>query len=136
ERVLPVEPDATPCRGLAVDVLVRVDEHAVGASEPAAERVELLAQGFIGVEPRVPRQPAVAGRPLWLWEPVAERGRDDGARTRQQLFRMARLLGPRHSEAHVREEPARSALADVALGLAVWLRPRGAARRERPVARR
>jgi len=48
---------------------------------------------------------------------------------------MARLLGPRHSEAHVREEPARSALADVALGLAVWLGLRGADRVEPQFAR-
>ena len=42
-RVLAVEADSGPRRSLAVDVLVRVDEHAVGAAQPPAERLELLA---------------------------------------------------------------------------------------------
>ena len=43
-RVLPVEADAAPRRSLAVDVLVRVDEHAVRAAEPPPELVELRAE--------------------------------------------------------------------------------------------
>ncbi len=39
---------------------------------------------------------------------------------------MAGLLGPRHREAHVGEEPARSAFADVPLGLRVRLGARDA----------
>ena len=62
-RVLAVEADARARGRLAVDVLVRVDEHAVLAAEPPAERVELLAQLRVGVAPRVARQPAVARRP-------------------------------------------------------------------------
>ena len=44
QRVLAVEADAAARGRLAVDVLVRVDEDAVRAAEPAAELVELLAQ--------------------------------------------------------------------------------------------
>src|SRR5207245_1594437 len=79
--------------------------------------VELLPQLDVGVEPGVPRQPAVTLRTLRLGEPVAERRRDDGASAGQQRLRMARLLGPRHGEAHVGEEPARTPLADVAFGV-------------------
>ena len=43
-RVLAVEADAGARCGLAVDVLVRVHEHAVLAAEPAAELLEPLAQ--------------------------------------------------------------------------------------------
>jgi threonine dehydrogenase-like Zn-dependent dehydrogenase len=43
---------------------------------------------------------------------------------------MARLLGPRHGEAHVGEEAARAPLADVALGVGVGLGRRGADRVE------
>ena len=50
------------------------------------------------------RQPAVAGRALRLRLVVAESGRDDGARTRQQHLRMARDLGPRDREAQPSEE--------------------------------
>ena len=59
-RVLAVEPDAGASGGFAVDVLVRVDEDAVGRAELAAERVELLAQLGVAVVPGVARQPAVA----------------------------------------------------------------------------
>ena len=43
---------------------------------------------------------------------------------------MARLLGPRHREAHVGEEPALAALADVPLGVGVGLGRRDADRVE------
>ncbi len=43
---------------------------------------------------------------------------------------MARLLRPRHRETHVGEEPARAALADVALGADVGLGRRDADRVE------
>ena len=59
-RVLPVEADARPRGGLAVDVVVLVDEHAVLASEHSPQRVEPLAQLGVGVEPRVARQPALS----------------------------------------------------------------------------
>ena len=49
QRVLAVEPDSGPRGALPVDVLVRVDEHAVGAAEPAAELVELLAQLLVAI---------------------------------------------------------------------------------------
>ena len=48
-RVLAVEADAGADGALAVDVLVRVDEHAVVAAEPAAELVQPLAQGRVAV---------------------------------------------------------------------------------------
>ena len=56
-RVLAVEADARAHRALAVDVVVRVDEHAIAAAEPPAERVEPLAQERVVVAPRVARQP-------------------------------------------------------------------------------
>ena len=43
QRVLAVEADAGARGGLAVDVLVLVDEDAVVAAETPPERVELLA---------------------------------------------------------------------------------------------
>ena len=42
ERVLAVEADSGSEGGLAIDVLVRVDEDSVVAAEPAPERVQLL----------------------------------------------------------------------------------------------
>ncbi len=68
----------------------------------------------------------MAGRPVRLRRVVTERRRNDGARARQQQLRVARLLRPRHREAHVGEEPASAALADVPLGLRVRLGGRGA----------
>jgi hypothetical protein len=120
-RVLAVEPHPAPRGGLAIDMLVRVDEHAVLAAEHAPDRIELLAQLRIGVFPRVARQAPLPRGKRRLGSPVAERGRDDAARTRQQRFRMARLLGARHREPHVREQAARTALPDVPLGLLVGL---------------
>jgi NADPH:quinone reductase-like Zn-dependent oxidoreductase len=119
QRVLAVEADAAARRSLAVDVLVRVDEHPVGAADPASELVELLPQRRVAVEPRVPRQAPVTGGPLGLGRVVAESGRDDGARSGQQRLRVTGLLRPRHGEAHVGEQAARAALADVALGLRI-----------------
>src|SRR5207244_13030931 len=69
---------------------------------------------------------AVARRELGLLGVVIERGRDDGARVRQELCRMAGGLGLRHREAHVGEQTARAAFADVAFGVCVWLSGRGA----------
>ena len=130
QRVLAVEADAAAGGRLAVDVLVRVDEDAVVAADAPAELVELLPEDGVRVEPRVARQAAVPGGPLRLGQPVAERRRDDRARAREERLGMAGLLRPRHREAHVGEEPARAALADVALGLGVRLGARGADRVE------
>src|SRR6266536_275244 len=73
ERVLAVEADARACGALTVDVLVRVDEDAVLASERGAEPVELLAQLRVVVGPRVARQPSLSGTWLGTWSVVAER---------------------------------------------------------------
>ena len=126
QRVLAVEADAASCRALSVDVLVRIDEHAIRAADLTAERVELLPELRVRVPPRVAREPPMAGRPVRLGRVVTERRRNDGARARQQQLRVARLLRPRHREAHVGEEPASAALADVPLGLRVRLGGRGA----------
>jgi NADPH:quinone reductase-like Zn-dependent oxidoreductase len=119
QRVLAVEADAAPRRRLAVDVLVRIDEHAVRAADPLTELVELAAQFRVCVVPRVARQATVTVGPVGLVRVVAERRRDDGARPLEQRLRMARALGLRHRELHVGEEAARAALADVPLGLLV-----------------
>ena len=105
-RVLAVEADPGADGALAVDVVVLVDEHAVLAAEPAPERVQLLAQLGVGVEPRVARQPTLARLALGLRRVVAERGGDDRARVRQQRLRVTRDLGARHREPHVGEETA------------------------------
>ena len=107
-------------------MLVRVDEHAVVASEAAAQLLELRPQLRVAVVPRVAREPAFAGGGLAPRRVVAERSGDDRARVRQQRLRMARHLGLRHREAHVREESALAALADVPLGVDVRLGARGA----------
>ena len=119
-RVLPVEADARARSSLAVDVLVCIHEHAVLAAEPAAELVQALTQHRVRVPPGVARQPPVPRRRLLALDPVAECGRDDRARPREQRLRMARDLGLGHGEAHLAEQPARAALADVPLGLLVW----------------
>ena len=118
-RVLPVEADPRADGALAVDVLVRVDEHAVGAAEAPAERVEALAQLRVGVVPGVARQAALARPGRRRGRVVAERRRDDGAGIRQQRLGMAGDLRLRHREAHVGKEAPLPALADVALGLGV-----------------
>ena len=120
-RVLAVEADSGARGRLAVDVVVRVDEHAVLAAEPPAERVELLPQRCVGVEPGVARQPSLPRPALRLRRVVAERRGDDRSRVREQCLGVARDLGPRHREAHVGEQAPLSALADVALGLLVRL---------------
>ena len=107
-------------------MLVRIDEHAVGAAEPLPERVELLAQLRVTVRPRVARHASLAGSRFAAGLPVAERGRDDGARVLEQQLRVTRHLRLRHGEPHVREEPAGAPLADVPLGLGVRLSARGA----------
>ena len=60
----PMKPTPDALRAGAVDVVVRVDEHAVRAAEPPAERVEPLAQERVVVAPRVARQPPLPGRRL------------------------------------------------------------------------
>jgi hypothetical protein len=107
-------------------VVVLVHEHPVVAAQPAPERVELLAELRVGVEPRVARQPAFAPVELGLGAVVAEGGRDDRPRVGEQRVRMARDLGTGHGEPHVGEEPARAALGDVPLGLLIGLGRRGA----------
>ena len=131
ERVLAVEADARARGCLTIDVVVFVDEHAVGAAEPAPERVELLAQLRVAVGPRVARRaaPARAGL-VRLGSVVAERRRDHGAGTGKQRLGMARDLGPAHREAHPREEAALAPVADVPLGLLVRLGRRRADRIE------
>jgi len=42
-RVLAVEADAAADRSLAIDVLIRIHEHAIGAAELTTERVKLRA---------------------------------------------------------------------------------------------
>ena len=118
-RVLAVEADAGSGRRLTVDVLVRVDEHAVRRAERVPECVEPLAQHRVAVPPRVPRQPAVAGRDRALGAVVAERRRDDAARAVEQPLRMTRHLGVRRREAQPPEQPARAPGADVGLRPAV-----------------
>src|SRR5581483_2737204 len=61
-RVLAVEAEAGAHGALAVDVLVRVDEHAVRAAESPAELVEQTAHPRVLVAPRVARQATVAVR--------------------------------------------------------------------------
>ena len=129
-RVLAVEADAGASGGLAVDVLVRVDEDAVGRAELAAERVELLAQLGVAVVPGVARQPAVARRTLGLREVVAEGGGDDARGAVEERLGMARDLGVRGREAEPPEEPAGLPLTDVPLGAFVGLGPRDADRVE------
>ena len=118
-RVLPVEADPRADGALAVDVLVRVDEHAVGAAEAPAERVEALAELRVGVVPGVARQAPLARPGGRRGRVVAERGRDDGAGIGQQRLGMAGDLRLGHREAHIGKEAPFLALADVALGLGV-----------------
>src|SRR6185312_3298178 len=65
-RVLAVEPDPGADGSLAVDVVVLVDEYAVFASQPPAERIQLLAELRVGVEPRVAREAPISRSPLRL----------------------------------------------------------------------
>ena len=126
ERVLAVEADARASGCLTIDVVVLVDEHAVGAAEPAAERVELPAQLVVAVGPGVASEPALPRSGLVRGRVVAERGRDHGARTRNESLRVARDLGPAGGEAHAREEAALTPVADVPFGRLVRLGRRGA----------
>ena len=102
-------------------MLVRVDQHPVGASEAATELVEPVAQLRICVGPRVAREPPYARLERLFGQPVAERRREDAAGAWQERLRMARLLGPRHRELHPREQPSLAALDDVPLRLGVRL---------------
>ena len=54
--VLSVEPHPCARGAFPVDVLVLVHEHTVGAAEPLAELLELLAELRVAVAPRVPGQ--------------------------------------------------------------------------------
>ncbi len=120
-RVLAVEPDAAPGGSLAVDVLVRIDEHAVVAAKPAAEHVEPLAQRRVPIGPGVARKSSLPRLERCLRLPVAERGGDDGARVCEQRLGVTGALRLRHRELHSREEPATAALDDVSLGVRVGL---------------
>ena len=91
---LPMKPTPDALRAGTVDVVVRVDEHAVGAAEPAAERVQALPQERVVVAPRVPRQPPLPGRRLGPARVVAERRRDHGPRAFEQRLGVARDLRP------------------------------------------
>ena len=124
-RVLAVEADARAGGGLAVDVLVRVDEHSERGAERAAERVELLAQLGVAVVPGVARQPprGPTGRGR-LRAPVTERRRDDAAGAVEQALGMARDLGLRRREAQAR----RRARAPAARGCARSVLSYGSAR--------
>jgi hypothetical protein len=121
-RVLSVEADAATRGGLAVDVLIRVDEHAIGPAETAPEHVEVLAQLCVGVRPCVAREPAFSHVERLLGQPVAERRRHDAPGAGEQQLGMARLLRARHRELHACEEAALPPFDDVALGLGVRLR--------------
>ena len=118
-RVLAVEADSGPRGALAVDVLVRVDQDAVPAPEARAERLELLPELAVAVAPGVAGQASLAAARRGRRRVVAERCGDDRAGVRQQRLGVARHLGLRHREAHVREQPATAPLADVQLGLRV-----------------
>src|SRR3954447_6927353 len=109
-------------------MLVRIDEHAVVPAEPSAEGVELRPELRVGVVPRVARQPTVAGRPFRLRRVVTKRGRDDGARVREQRLGVARALGLGHRELHVGKETALAPLADMTFRVLVR-RGRGGADR-------
>jgi len=124
QRVLPVEADARARGALAVDVLVRIDEDAILAAERSAEPVELRAELRVVVGPRVARKPSLSRTWLGTWSVVAKRCRNDRARVRQQLFRVAGDFRLGHREAHVGEQAARTSVRDVPLGLGVRLRPR------------
>jgi hypothetical protein len=89
ERVLAIEADPGAGRSLAVDVLVRIHEHAIAAAEAAAESVQLLAQLLVGVVPRVARQAPAARLRRRSRCVVAESGGHDRARSGQQRLRMA-----------------------------------------------
>ena len=127
-RVLPVEADTASHCGLAVDVLVRVDEHPIRAAELRPELLQLAAELCIRVVPGVPRQAPLSVGPVGLGRVVTKRRGDDGAGAGKQRLRMTRALRLRHGELHVGEEPARATVEDVALRFLVrdgWCRPDG-----------
>src|SRR5204863_76983 len=126
DECIPTQPAAVVARDVQAGVtgaqLRRVvgepvDEHAVAPAETAAERVQLLPQLGVRIEPRVARQPSVPRWALRLGGVVAERGRDDRSGAGKQRLRMARLLRVRHREAHVGEQAALATLANVPLRL-------------------
>ena len=119
-RVLAVEAQSRAPRSLTVDMLVGVDEDAVAPAECLPEGVQPLPQERVVVAPRVSRQAPLSHTRLGAFDPVTQRGRDDGLRraVKEQL-RMTGDLRPRHRELHVREEALLVPLADVLLGLRV-----------------
>ena len=125
ERVLAVEADARAGGCLAVDMVVLVDEHAVGAAEPAAERVELPAQLVVAVGPGVASEPALPRPGLLGGRVVAERGGDHGASAWNESLRVAGDLGPARCEPHAREKAALAPVPDVPFGCLVGLGRRG-----------
>src|SRR5690348_17896185 len=78
-----------------------VDEDAVLAAQVAAERVEPLAQLAVAVAPRVARQPPLPRAGLRRRRPVAERGRDDGARALEQQLRSEEHTSELQSPVHL-----------------------------------
>src|SRR5207249_6117933 len=71
QRVLAVEADPAAGSCLTVDVLVCVDEDAIGATDACAELIELLPEDGVRVEPRVARQAAMSCGPFGFRQPVA-----------------------------------------------------------------
>ena len=82
--------------------------------------VQPLAEERVVVTPRVPRKAPFSHTRLGAFDPVTQRGRDNGLRraVKEQL-RMTGDLRPRHRELHVREKALLVPLADVLLGLQV-----------------
>ena len=114
-RVLAVEADARTRRGLAVDVLVRIDQDAVLAAEPPSELVEALA------EHRVARRATCSGACVLRPARARRRARSSRARPRRRCARRQAASRdgtrprPGHREAQVGEQAAGTALADVLL---------------------
>jgi hypothetical protein len=107
-------------------VVVRVDEDAVRAADPVPELLEACPQLCVCVAACVARKAALVGAGIQSRLVVAKGGGDDRAGALEQPFRMARDFGPSHGEAHVREEAALTALADVTFRLLVGAGRRGA----------
>ena len=129
--VLRREGESRADRGLAVDMVVRVDEHASrvrrARREPRGERLEPQAQGAYGIVPGVARHAAhEAGGPFGRRSPERHRDGDDRARSAHEPLGMARARRVREREAQVAEEPARAALLDRGLALGVRLGARDA----------
>ena len=71
-RVLAVEADTAPGGCLAVDMLVRVDEHAVPAAEQLTKARQPVSELGIAVPPGVAREPSLTRLERRLGRPVAQ----------------------------------------------------------------